>query len=173
MEGILSLIDTIIEEHKHIAEDASALEQRANDLSSLLALDRATRDFEPASLDRSKRSLQGLRESLERIDRALRAHFDREESALLRAFEEHGGATFAAALRSLLFEHQELKSRIDKVNLDIAQLISGGLYGGVWEGMAYGLRAYINNTRRLLEAHAQSEQELLQRLRKELIAEQS
>ena len=71
-------------------------------------------------------------------------------------------------MRVLLGEHQELKSRIARSKEGAAELAVEGLSRDVWEGKAYGMRAYIYHTRKLLEAHAQSEQELFQALRKEL-----
>jgi len=168
MEGIFALIDAIIEEHKQIREGIETSENIANDLGAILELGRATGDFEPATLDRKRRGLEGLQQSLEKVDKGLQAHFDREERALLTAFEDYGGRTFASALRALLVEHPELKNRIAKSKQDAAELAVGELSREVWEGKAYGMRVYISHTRKLLEAHAQSEQELLQTLRKEL-----
>jgi len=169
MEGTIALFDAIIEEHKQIMEDVETSEHIADDLGAILEMDRATGEFEPATLDRKRRGLQGLQQSLEKVDKELQAHFAREERALLTAFEDYGGKTFASALRALLVEHQELKNRIAKSKQDAAELAEGGLSRGVWEGRAYGMRVYISHTRKLLEAHAQSELELLQALRKELV----
>lgn len=168
MERVLALIDAIIAEHKQIIEDIASSEHVADDLGAILELGRATDVFEPATLDRKRRSLQGLQQSLEKVDKELQAHFGREETALLTAFEDYGGRTFASALRALLVEHEELKNRIAKSKQDAAELAFGELSHGVWEGSAYGVRVHIGHTRKLLEAHAQSEQELLQTLRKEL-----
>ena len=169
MEGTLALMDAIIAEHKQIREDIETTEHIAGDLGAVLELDRATGGFEPVVLDRKRRGLQGLQQSLEKVDKELRAHFGREEGVLLTAFEDDGGRTFASALRALLGEHEELKNRIAKSKQDVAELAVGGLSREVWEGKAYGVRVYISHTRKLLEAHAQSELELLQTLRKELV----
>lgn len=168
MEGIFALFDAIIEEHKQIRESIETSEHIANDLGAILELGRAIGDFEPATLDRERHGLESLQRSLEKVDKGLQAHFDREEGALLTAFEDCGGRTFASALRALLVEHQELKNRIAKSKQDAAELAVGELSREVWEGKAYGMRVYISHTRKLMEAHAQSEQELLQTLRKEL-----
>jgi len=105
MEESLALIDAIIEEHKQIREDIETSEHIADDLGAVLELGRAASGFEPATLDRKKRSVQGLQQSLEKVDEELKAHFEREEGALLTAFEDRGGRTFASALRALLVEH--------------------------------------------------------------------
>jgi len=169
MERTLALIDAIIEEHKQIREDIEASEYIADDLGAVSELGRAAGGFEPATLDRKKHSVQGLQQSLEKVDKELKAHFEREEGALLAVFEDYGGRTFASALRALLGEHQELKERIAKSKQEAAELAAGELSREVWEGKAYGMRTYISHTRKLLEAHAQSEVELLQTLRKELV----
>lgn len=167
MEENISLIDAVIEEHKQLMEDIQASEHVANDLAAIVVLDNLTDDFEPASLDRNKRSVQDLQRSLEKMDKGLQAHFSREETALLTAFEDRGGRALASALRALIVEHQGLKDRIEKSKQQAAELLSGGMSRNIWEPTAYGLRAHIRHTRRLLEAHALSEQELLQELRKE------
>ena len=169
MKEPLALIDAIIEEHKQIREDIETSEHIADDLGAVLELGIAAGGFEPATLDRKRRSVQGLQQSLEKVDKELKAHFEREEGALLTAFEDCGGRTFASALRALLGEHQELNDRIAKSKQDAAELAVGELSREVWEGKAYGMRTYISHTRKLLEAHAQSEVELLQTLRKELV----
>lgn len=166
MDETISLIDAVIEEHKQLIEGIQASEHVVNDLTATLELDRAADGFEPASLDRSQASMQDLQRSLDKVDDGLQAHFSREETALLKTFEDHGGRALASALRALLVEHQGLKDRIDKSKQQVAELLSGGMSRSVWEPMAYGLRAHIRHTRRLLEAHAQSEHELLQELRK-------
>lgn len=167
MDETISLIDAVIEEHKQLMEDIQASEHVANDLAATLELDRAADDFEPASLDRNQASMQSLQRSLEKVDKGLQAHFSREETALLTTFEDRGGRALASALRALIVEHQGLKDRISKSKQQVAELLSGEMSRSVWEPMAYGLRAHIRHTRRLLEAHAQSEHELLQELRKE------
>ena len=169
MEGTLALIDAIIEEHKQIKGDMETSEHIADDLGAVSELGRAAGSFEPVTLDRRRRSVQGLRQSLEKVDKELKAHFEREERVLLTAFEDYGSRTFASALRVLLGEHEELNNRIAKSKQDAAELAAGGLSGEVWEGKAYGMRVYISHTRKLLEAHAQSELELLQTLRKEIV----
>jgi len=168
MEEAFALIDAIIEEHKQLIKGIETSEHIADDLGAILELGRAADDFERAMLVSKRRSLQGLQQSLEKVDKQLQAHFEREEKALLTAFEDYGGRTFASALRALLVEHQELKNRIAKSKQDAAELAVGEMSRGVWEGRAYGVRVHICHTRKLLEAHAQSEQELLQTLRKEL-----
>ena len=167
MEDPISLIDRIIEDHKQIMKETRALE---HDLDATLELEKAAGDFEPASLDPARQSLQSLRDSLDRIDRDLDAHFKREENALLRVLEDHGGRTLASALHSLLVEHQELRDRIAKSKQDASELTLGGIPREVWEGKARGVSVYINHTRKLLEAHARSEHELLQTARKDIRA---
>jgi hemerythrin-like domain-containing protein len=168
MEEALALIEKIIEEHKIITQRVRTLEQVANGLEAASALDRAGEGFMPGRSDDQRRGLQNLQESLETTDKGIQAHFNREETALLAAFEKHGGEMLASSLRFLLIEHEELRGRLTRSKKDVAQLTVGGSSREVWEGRAWGVRTYISHTRRLLEAHHRSEQQLLGRLRREL-----
>ena len=168
MGEALALIDKIIEEHKLIAKEIRTVEQTVNDLEAGSKLEGAKEDFLPGKLDDQKRSVQNLQQSLETIAQGIEAHFDREETGLLAAFEEHGGKMLASALRALLTEHEELRNRLAKLRRDMAELTVGSLSREVWEGKAWGVRVYTGSTRQLLDAHAQSEQELLLMLRNRL-----
>jgi len=164
----LSLIDQILKEHEEIMLGVQTSEGIANDLTATLELDRPVESFVPGRPGDQKRSLNDLQQSLERVDKVLQGHFDREEKALLAAFEKRPHRMLASAFSVLLDEHQELRDRIARSRENAAELATGGLSGGLWEGKAYGLRAYIRHTRKLIEAHAGSEWELLRRLRAEL-----
>lgn len=168
MEEALVLIEKIIEEHEQIIERVRALERVTNDASALVELDRAREDFIPGRLGDQKQGLQNWQESLEIIDQGIQAHFNREETDLLTAFEKHGGRMLASALRALLTEHEELKNRLAKLRKDVAELAVGGSSRGVWEGKTWGVRSYLAHTRKLFEVHARSEQRLLYRLRSQL-----
>ncbi len=168
MNEALALIDKIIEEHKQILARFRSLEQVANDAQALSALDRAKEDFLPGRLDDQKGGLQKWQESLETIDRGIKAHFDREETGLLAAFEKHGGRMLVSALRVLLSEHEELRNRLVRLKKDVAELAAGGLSREVWEGKAWGVRVYIGHTWKLFQSHARSEQKLFRTLRSQL-----
>ncbi len=172
MEEVLALIEEIIEEHKVIAQRVQILEQVANDVSALLKLESAEEDFMPGRFDQ-RQNLQKLEESLKMIDKGLRAHFGREEAALLTAFERHGGKGLVSALRCLLSEHDDLRKRFVHSKKHLAELTSGGLSRYVWEASAYDMRAHLSHTRKLLEAHLKGEHKLLLSLRRQLIRAQS
>ena len=168
MEEALALIDKIIEEHKTLTQRFQTLEQVTNDASALLKLDTAREDFIPGRLGDQKQALQNWQESLKVIEQGIEAHFAREEIGLLTAFEKQGGEMLASALHALLSEHKELRDRLTKLKEDIAELAIGGASRDVWEGMVWGVRNYLVNTRKMFEAHARSEQSLLRTLRSEL-----
>ena len=167
MEEVIVLIEKIIEEHKLITQRAQTLEQVADDVSALPGLDKAKEDFMPGRFDQ-RQGLQKLAESLEMIDKGLQAHFEREEKALLTAFEKHGGKMLVSALHSLLLEHEDLRGRFAHSKKHVTELTSGGLSRHVWEASAHDMRAHISHTRKLLEAHANSEHKLLMSLRSQL-----
>jgi len=169
MKKALGLLDQLIEEHKQILQEAQTAEQVASDAVAIIELEKAKEDFVPRRFGDQKLGLKNLQESLKTIEKRLQAHFDREEKGLLTIFEQHGGGMLAAGLHVLLLEHQELKERVAESRKEVAELAAGGLSREVGEGRAWATRVYISHTRKLLEAHAQSEQELFHKLRTELI----
>ena len=169
MEEAFALIDQLIEEHKQILQRFQTAEQVANDVVAILELDKAKEDFVPGRFGDQRQGLQNLQESLEAIEKGLQRHFDREETGLLTVFEQHRGGMLASGLRVLLLEHQEIKDRIAESKKEVAELVSGDLSREVREGGAWGVRVYLSHTRKLLQAHAQSEQELFYKLRTELM----
>ena len=164
---VLSLIKKIIVEHKATAERGQTLEQVANDVEALSGLEKAKEAFVPGRFDQ-KQGLQKLQELLESIDRGLQAHFNREETALLTAFEQYGDRKLVSALHSLLLEHEELKHRFVYSRNHVTELISGELSRHVWEASAHDIRAYISHTLKLLGAHAGREEKLLLTLQEQL-----
>ena len=168
MDEIIALINKIIEEHRIITGTVQNLEQAATDAETIVELEKAKEVFMPGRFEQ-KPALQKLQELLETIDSALREHFNREETGLLAAFEKYGGKEIASALRSLLLEHEDLKNRFTHLKKLVAELGTGRVSRQVWEARAYDMRAYLNHTGRLLGVHAETEQELLQKLRSGLM----
>ena len=168
MEEALALIEKIIEEHKSIMQGVQSLEQVASDAEAMVGLDKGKETFMPGRFGQEQ-GLQKLQKTLEAIDQGLRAHFSREETALLTVFEKHGNKELASALRSLLLEHEDLRNRLAHSKKHVAELVSGGLSRHLWEASAHDMRAHISHTRKLLEAHAEIEEELFHKLRTELM----
>lgn len=167
MEEVITIIDKILEEHKTISQRLRSLEQVANDAEAIAGMEKAKEMFMPGRLDQ-KQGLKKLQELQEKVEQGLQAHFNREETGLMSAVERHGYRRIASALRTLLLEHKDLGNRIAHSKKHVAELTSGGLSRTVWEATAHDMRAHISHTRKLLEAHAAIEQELLQELRNEL-----
>jgi iron-sulfur cluster repair protein YtfE (RIC family) len=164
----LDLIEQIIEEHKTIRQRLQSMEEVANDTEALRGFEKAQEGFMPGRFDQ-KLGLGRLEELVNLVDQGLQTHFDREETALLAAFEEQGDRELASAFHSLLLEHRDLRNRLAHTRDHISQLTGGELPRHHWEATAYDMRAHISHTRRLLEAHAEVEQELLQSLRRRLL----
>ena len=169
MEKALVLIDQLIEEHKQILQKFQTAEKVANDAVTILELDKAKEDFVPGRFGDQRQGLQNLEESLVAIEKGLQRHFDHEETGLLTILEQHEGGMLASGLRVLLLEHQEIKDRIAESKKEVAELASGDLSREVREGRAWGVRVYLSHTRKLIQAHAQSEQELFYELRAALM----
>jgi len=160
MEAVLTLIEQIIAEHHTILQRLEDLEEVANDAEALRGFEQAQESFVPGRLN-ERQGLERLEKLVSLVDQGLRAHFDREETALLAAFEGQGSRELASAFHSLLLEHADLKNRIARTREQVAQLTGGQLSRHSWEATANDLRAHVSHTHRLLQAHAEAEQELL------------
>jgi len=167
MEEALTLIEKILQEHKVIMQRAHTLEQTANDAEAISGLDKAKDIFMPGRFEQEQ-GLQKLQELLETINQGLQAHFNREETALLAAVEKYGDRELVSTLRSVFLEHKDLRDRLAHSMKHVTELRSGGLSRHLWEASAHDMRAHISHTRKLLEAHAEIEQELLHELRNQL-----
>lgn len=167
MKTALALIEQVIEEHKTILQRLQTLEQVANDAEALRGFDKAQKNFLPGRFDQ-KKELYNLKEIVDLVDQGLQAHFDREETALLAAFEEQGDREITSAFHSLLLEHKDLRNRLAHTKRHVTELTSGDLSSHRWQATAHDMRAHITHTCKLLEAHAGLEQELLLALRRKL-----
>ena len=166
MKRTLALIEKIIKEHKTIFQK---MDQVVNDAEALRSFEKAKEIFMPGRLDQ-KAELGKLEEMFNSVAKGLQEHFDREETAVLAAFEEQGDRELASAFHSLMLEHKDLRNRLTHTQKHVAQLLSGELSRPIWEATAHDMRAHISHTRKLLEAHAGVEQELLLSLRRRLSA---
>ena len=167
MKRTLALIEQVIEEHKTIFQ---RLDQVINDAEALRSFEKAKEVFMPGRLDQ-KVGLDKLEELVNLVDEGLKAHFDREETAVLATFEEQGDKELASAFHSLLLEHKDLRNRLTHTKNHVTQLTTGKLSRSHWEATAHDMRAHISHTRKLLEAHAGVEQKLLLSLRRSLLGE--
>lgn len=168
MKRTLALIEQVIEEHKTIFQRLQALEEVANDAEAIRGFEKARESFMPGRLDQ-KAELSKLEELVNLVAQGLQAHFDREERAVLAAFEEQGDRELTTAFHSLLLEHKDLRSRLTQAKNHVSQLTGGELSRHHWEATAHDMRAHITHTRKLLEAHAEVEQELFLSLRQRLL----
>ncbi len=158
---VLSLVEQIIEEHKSIIQGLKDLDQVANDAGAIQVLDRAQEDFVPERLTSRQQGVRSWWEALEMVRQGIEAHFGREETALLPAVEEYGDEEQLSSLRGWLAEHAELRERLSKLDIDVAELATAEAHHVVWHGKAWGIRVYMNHTLKLFERHAQGEQKLL------------
>jgi hypothetical protein len=167
MEEALALIEKIIEEHKIIMQRAQTLERVANDAEAMIGFEKARDAFMPGRFEQ-KLGLQKMKALRDTIEKGLEAHFSYEERELLTVFEKHGDKELVTALHSLLLEHEDLRDRLARSKKHVAELVGGGLSRHLWEASAHDMRAHISHTRKLLEAHALIEEELLHKLRDQL-----
>lgn len=170
MEDILAMIDDLMLEHEGLITNLQALEHMATDFGAAFQLEQAKEALVIGRLTGQEEGLNRMEAALAQAEAKLQAHFNREERGLLGAFEQSGNRMFASALHELLPEHTELLNRLTNSKQVIGELRSSGLSRDVWEGKAWGIRAYITHTRRLLEDHAHAEYALLWKARRELTA---
>ncbi len=166
MDSTIALINDVIEGHRKLEESAKTTERAVNDVQAMTVLTQAQKDFVPESFDQAKRTMQHLLDTLEQIKIGLLRHFELEEKGLLAAFEREGDAALAAAFRELLDEHEQLITRMDKSQKDLSTILTENPSRHVWAGKAAGIKNYINHTMRLIDAHAKSEEELFESIKK-------
>jgi len=168
MAEVTTITKQIIDEHTQIAPQIKDAQNAINDLEAELQLKSVKEDVAPGRLDDQKQYMHRLKETLDNIDSGLQTHFEREETALLKSFEEHGNRKVSTALQALLSEHQEIRNRFAKSKADVSELINQDMSREVWEGKAWGMRIYVNHTLNMLKAHAQSEYDLFMSIKDEL-----
>ena len=167
MEDALATIERIIAEHKTIRQRFQKLEKVANDAEAMMGFEVAKEAFMPGRLNQ-KQGLSQLEDTLNAIEDGLQKHFHFEETSLPAVVDRHGDEELKSSLRSIFLEHVDLRGRLAHSKKHAAELIEGGMARHRWEASAHDMRAYISHTRKLLEAHAEIEQELLHNLRKKL-----
>jgi len=167
MKTAIALIEEVMKEHESVLEGVHRLDQMVNDPKALSQLDEARDAFMPGRFDQ-KEKLASIGELFDSLDKGLEAHFEREETAVLATFVEHGDRELVSSFRSLMQEHTELRNRLAATKQYLSRLSSGELSAHHWQATAYDLRAYIAHTRELLQAHAEAEQGLLMALRQRL-----
>ncbi|MFC1917612.1 hypothetical protein ACFLXH_03055 [Chloroflexota bacterium] len=169
-EDTIALIDQLVKEHQVIGHRSLVLEKVANDAEAIAGMDKAKENFVPGRLDQ-KKGLEQFFELLETYSEGLDAHFKREETSLLKAFEEYGDSELVSALHSLLDEHAELKERITEMKKHALELLSGELASHFWSAKAHDMRVYMGHTVKMIGVHAHSEFRLFTALKKQLQAE--
>ena len=167
-EDTLALIDRIIEEHQVAFIRFRELEKVGGDVEAISGIEDAKEAFMPGRFNQ-KEGLKKMQESLEIIEQGLLGHFNREETALLAAFEKQGDRKLVSALNALLLQHKDFRNRFTESKKLVAELIDGGLARHQWEASAHDMRTHISYTRKLLQAHAAGEQPLLLELRRLLV----
>jgi iron-sulfur cluster repair protein YtfE (RIC family) len=164
----IDLIDQIISEHKQIIDLSIASKSMANDIAVISQLDESIKSIAPKGSNARGESLRNLLTSLEKINQMLEGHFSQEEGLLLNAFQKQRQSTIASTFSFLVDEHQELKKHIARSRQLAAELAAKGLSREVWKRKAKVMQIYLHHTLKLLEAHAETETQLLQELRQEL-----
>ena len=170
MSDALAIVDQILDEHKEIHASFKSLGQVSNDIQAAARLepDKTKEFFAPRGLDGESAGLARWKESLEALDRGLKAHFRKEETALTAAFEREGTPELAESLRQLLAEHAEINKHIAKLLKDADGMASGGLMMEVWESKGWGMKVNIENLQKQISEHAERERELLGRMKAHL-----
>lgn len=167
MEDDLAIIERVIAEHKTIRQRFQNLEKVANDAEAMAGFEEAKEAFMPGRLDQ-KQGLRSLEDTLNVIEDGLQNHFHFEEISLPGVVDHCGDEENKSSLRSILLEHADLRNRVAHSKKHVAELAAGDMARHRWEASAHDMRTYISHTRKLLEAHAEIEQELLHELRNRL-----
>ncbi len=167
MEDDLAVIERVIDEHKTIRQRFHNLEQVANDAEAMVGFEEAKEAFMPGRLGQ-KQGLRELDDTMKAIEDGLQRHFHFEETSLPTVVDRYSDEELKSSLRSIFLEHIDLRNRLAHSKKHVSELVSGGMARHRWEASAHDMRAYISHTRKLLEAHAEIEQELLHELHSRL-----
>ncbi len=159
----LALVQQILDEHQQIHHDFQSLDQVSGDVEAAARLEAdKTKDyFVSKSLDDQGQGLRKWKQMLEAIDRGLKDHFLREETALTDAFKRDGTPELASALAELLAEHTAINHHVAALLKTAEDIASGGSRIEVWEGKGWGMKTNIQNLRSEIEIHAERERVLL------------
>lgn len=164
---LLKLIDELIAEHKDVKEQTHLMENVSSDIVLLSELKKAGQTHISDKIDETK-NLEKLEEMLVAIDIWVKRHFSREEYILTMKIKDRVNGKIIESLNSLMFEHSDLRSRLEHSKIRVNELISGYLEPNVWEATAKDITAYLNHTCKLLETHAEMENKLFLQIRKTL-----
>ena len=165
MAEILALVEQLIAEHKVIKEKFVNLESAMNDARLITDIAHARDSFKPGSPDWVV-DLYNVKTVLENISSWLEKHFEREETTLRPAIEVYGDNSILSALNQLLFEHADLRYRMEHSKKRVLELISGNLEKPLWQATAEDVRSYLDHTNKLIGTHASAENKLFNNLRK-------
>ncbi len=170
MSKAVRLVDEILAEHEDIGAEFKSLKDVSGDVEAAARLSPEQRknDFVPRSLNDQGVGFNRWKQQLESLDRGLRIHFKREETALADAFKEEGTPEMVKALDELLKEHTALLSHIDRLRADAEAIASGGARIEVWEGEGWGMKYNIENLRGQILDHAEREKELFSHIRSQI-----
>ncbi|MCK9358146.1 MAG: hemerythrin domain-containing protein [Dehalococcoidia bacterium] len=170
MSEALAIVQQILDEHAQIHKNFQTLDQVSGDVEAAARLgSEKTKDyFVPKGLETDGEGLKKWKSQLEAIDRGLKAHFKREETALANAFIREGTPELAQSLNQLLAEHASLNQHVAKLLKDADDIASGGARIEVWEGKGWGMKSNILKLQSEIEAHAERERVLLGLLKSHL-----
>ena len=162
MKPVHSLIEEIILEHTQTIEASDRLQQTIDDVTGQKLLETASETFATGRYD-DQQKFERLTESLDLMDRGLRAHLLHEENQLMEAFQDSGETGLVAMLNRLLQEHTALRKRLDDTQSRVAELSSGGLSPPLWQRRVWDLRDHMHQTARILTKHAEEENTLFKK----------
>jgi hemerythrin-like domain-containing protein len=165
MAELLTLVELLIAEHKTLKEKFGTLENAMNDARVISDISHTLDSFSPDSPDVLV-DLYNVNAKLENIISWLEKHFNHEENVLRPAVELYGDNEILSSLNRLVFEHADLRYRMEHSKKRVAELLSGNLEKNLWQATAEDVRVYLDHTGTLLFSHAEAENKLLNSVRK-------
>jgi len=166
MEEIAAIVKRIIAEHKVILAEFKSLEKVGNDATALKAMEKGKDVFMPGRLDPAG-GLNQLEAVRQKLDKGLQDHFHWEEITLLDVFNDHKAYSLVQTLKTLMSEHEVIRDRLGELKGLVQELQTEHLSRQIWETKGYDLRARMTSLQKTVEAHALTEQELLNDLLKQ------
>jgi hypothetical protein len=154
MVGYLEQIDRIIAEHRMIKGHLKLVGDSTSDQEALIALKSTRSEWTPQRVDIMSEKMSKLSQTVGSLREGLLNHFHLEEDVLPPILGK-------ILMRALLREHQKIVNKISEINSIIADARLEELSQDELAAKDTGLSQLTVSLSRLIEGHAEKEEQML------------
>ena len=154
MAGYLKQIDRIIAEHQMIKGHLQLVGDSTSDQEALITLKSARSEWTPQRVDIMSEKINKLSQTVGSLREGLLNHFQLEEDILPPILGK-------ILMRALLREHEEIMGKISEVNSMLASTRLAELSQEELAAKDTALSQTTNSLSRLIEGHAEKEEQML------------